>query len=471
MSTATVRPFEVTHRGVLAIAIPMTLAYLSTPLVGLVDTGVIGQLGDAALIGGIALGAVIFDIVFTTMNFLRSGTTGLTAQAHGAQDRTEVDASFFRALIVAVAIGLAVLALKDVILEVALSLIGGSEAVQAATRTYYGIRVLATPFALINYVILGWLIGLNRAGLALVLQTILNGVNIGLSLYLVLGLDYGVAGVGWASFAAEALTAAVGFFIAFGLIERMRMPHRGVILDRGALIRMIAVNRDIMIRSFALLFAFAFFTSQSAGHGDVVLAANQVLMTLFFVGSFFLDGMATAAEQLAGRSVGARYRPAFDRSLKLTVGWGFAIGFAASLVFWVAGPGDHRRDDHQRSGARDGAGLPALRGADAAGRHTGLPDGWRLHRRDMVGRYAEHDAPVAGALHRRLVAADPNPWRQRPVDRAAGVSRRAGHFAAVADARQGGDGFSGGQIARRPNNRTKVGLRGALPGATRTCAQ
>ncbi|SDB52680.1 MATE family efflux transporter [Bauldia litoralis] len=338
MSTATVRPFEVTHRGVLAIAIPMTLAYLSTPLVGLVDTGVIGQLGDAALIGGIALGAVIFDIVFTTMNFLRSGTTGLTAQAHGAQDRTEVDASFFRALIVAVAIGFAVLALKDVILEVALSLIGGSEAVQAATRTYYGIRVLATPFALINYVILGWLIGLNRAGLALVLQTVLNGVNIGLSLYLVLGLDYGVAGVGWASFAAEAVTAAVGFFIAFGLIERMRMPHRGVILDRGALIRMIAVNRDIMIRSFALLFAFAFFTSQSAAHGDVVLAANQVLMTLFFVGSFFLDGMATAAEQLAGRSVGARYRPAFDRSLKLTVGWGFAIGFAASLVFWIAGP-------------------------------------------------------------------------------------------------------------------------------------
>lgn len=338
MSTATVRPFEVTHRGVLAIAIPMTLAYLSTPLVGLVDTGVIGQLGDAALIGGIALGAVIFDIVFTTMNFLRSGTTGLTAQAHGAQDRTEVDASFFRALIVAVAIGFAVLALKDVILEVALSLIGGSEAVQAATRTYYGIRVLATPFALINYVILGWLIGLNRAGLALVLQTVLNGVNIGLSLYLVLGLDYGVAGVGWASFAAEALTALVGFFIAFGLIERMCMPHRGVILDRGALLRMIAVNRDIMIRSFALLFAFAFFTSQSAGHGDVVLAANQVLMTLFFVGSFFLDGMATAAEQLAGRSVGARYRPAFDRSLKLTVGWGFAIGLAASLVFWVAGP-------------------------------------------------------------------------------------------------------------------------------------
>lgn len=338
MNPPTVRPFDVTHRGVLAIAIPMTLAYLSTPLVGAVDTGVIGQLGDAALIGGIALGAVIFDIVFTTMNFLRSGTTGLTAQAHGAQDRAEVDAAFFRALIVAVAIGLAVLALQDLILGAALSLMGGSEAVQAATRTYYGVRVLATPFALANYVILGWLIGLGRAGLALLLQTVLNGVNIVLSMLFVLELDYGVAGVGWASFAAEALTALLGFFLAFRLINREALPHRGLILERAAILKMIAVNRDIMIRSFALLFAFAFFTSRSASHGDVILAANQILMTLFFVGSFFLDGLATAAEQFAGRSVGARYRPAFDQSLKLTIGWGFAIAAVVSLIFWVAGP-------------------------------------------------------------------------------------------------------------------------------------
>ncbi|MCB1487475.1 MAG: MATE family efflux transporter [Bauldia sp.] len=338
MSASAIHPFDVTHRGVLAIALPMTLAYLSTPLVGLVDTGVIGQLGDAALIGGIALGAVIFDIVFTTMNFLRSGTTGLTAQAHGAQNRTEVDASFFRALIVAIAIGFAVLVLKDVILEVALSLMGGSSEVQAATRTYYGVRVLATPFALANYVILGWLIGLNRAGLALLLQTVLNGVNIALSTFLVLVLDYGVAGVGWASFAAEVLTAVVGFAIAFRLINRAALPHRGVILEKAAILRMVAVNRDIMIRSFALLFAFAFFTSRSAAHGDVVLAANQILMTLFFVGAYFLDGLATAAEQLAGRSVGARYRPAFDRSLKLTVGWGLVVGFVVTLVFWAGGP-------------------------------------------------------------------------------------------------------------------------------------
>lgn len=332
------RPFSVTHRGVLAIAVPMTLAYMSTPLVGVVDTGVIGQLGDAALIGGIALGAVIFDIVFTTMNFLRAGTTGLTAQAHGAQDRTEVDAAFFRAMIVALAIGFLVLVLKDAILGIALWMVGGSEAVQQATRVYYDIRVLATPVALANYVILGWLIGLGRAGSALFLQTVLSGTNIGLSVLLVLHFDFGVAGVAWASFAAEALTAVLGVAMVLLTMDRSTFPGRDLIFKRTAIFKMIAVNRDIMIRSFALLFAFTFFVSQSAGYGDVILAANHVLMALFFIGSFFLDGMATAAEQLAGKALGARYRPAFDRSLRLTVGWGFGIGAVASLVFWLAGP-------------------------------------------------------------------------------------------------------------------------------------
>ncbi|MCP4384509.1 MAG: MATE family efflux transporter [Hyphomicrobiales bacterium] len=336
--TSSVRPFHVTHRGVLAIAVPMTLAYMSTPLVGVVDTGVVGQLGDAALIGGIAVGAVIFDIVFTTMNFLRAGTTGLTAQAHGAQHRAEVDAAFFRAMIVAVVVGLLILLLRDAIRDVALWLIGSSEVVRDATATYYDIRVLATPFALGNYVVLGWLIGLGRAGSALVLQTVLNGANIGLSILFVLHFDYGVAGVAWASFAAEMLAVVLGFVMVLRSMDVRAFPDRALIFERSALLKMIAVNRDIMIRSFALLLAFAFFTSQSARYGDLVLAANQVLMTLFFVGAFFLDGMATAAEQLAGKSIGARYRPAFERSLKLTVTWGFGIGATASLVFWLAGP-------------------------------------------------------------------------------------------------------------------------------------
>jgi MATE family multidrug resistance protein len=333
-----IRPFEVTHRGVLAIAVPMTLAYLSTPLVGLVNTAVIGQLGDAALIGGIAVGAIIFDIVFTTFNFLRSGTTGLAAQAHGGHDRTELQAIFWRALILALLSGAIVLVLHRPLLTVSLALIGGSDAVKEATSTYYGIRVLATPFALGNYVILGWLIGFGRAGWTLLLQTVLNGLNIALSIFLVTNWGYGVHGVGWAAFVAETVTFAVGIFLALRLMDRAARPDLARILYWPAFRRMIAVNGDIMVRSFALLFAFAFFTAQSAKGGDVVLAANQILLTLFFVGAYFLDGLATAAEQFAGRAVGARYRPAFDRSLSLTLGWGFFIAAAASAIFWFAGP-------------------------------------------------------------------------------------------------------------------------------------
>src|SRR3990167_1904284 len=226
------------------------------------------------------------------------------------------------ALAIALPAGALVLLFHPLLLAGALALIGGSDAVRDATATYYGIRVLATPFALGNYVILGWLIGFGRAGRTLLLQTVLNGLNIALSVLLVSGWGYGVVGVAWAAFAAETATFAIGMLLALRLMGGSGRPGRARVLDWQPFRRMIAVNGDIMVRSFALLFAFAFFTAKSAGAGDVLLAANQVLLTLFFVGSYFLDGLATAAEQFAGRAVGARYRPAFERSLALTIGWG-----------------------------------------------------------------------------------------------------------------------------------------------------
>jgi MATE family multidrug resistance protein len=333
-----IRPFEVTHRGVLMIALPMTLAYLSTPLVGVVNLGVIGQLGDPALVGGVSIGALVFDFVFVTFNFLRSGTTGLVAQAFGAGDGREIAATLYRALILALVLGLSVLVLKVPILALAQHAIGGSEAVQAATGAYWRIRVLATPVALANYVILGWLIGLGRAGYGLLLQAVLNGLNIVLSILLVHAFGLGVAGVGWASFAAETAATCVGLVIVFRLTDRNARPGRARILDRAAFRRMIAVNRDIMIRSFALLFAFAFFTARSAAAGDVTLAANEILINLTIVGAYFLDGLAAAAEQFAGRAIGARHRPAFERSLRLIVLWGYGVAAAVSLVLWFAGP-------------------------------------------------------------------------------------------------------------------------------------
>lgn len=315
----------------------MTLAYLSTPLLGAVNTAVIGRLGDAALLGGLAIGAIIFDVVFTTFNFLRSGTTGFTAQAYGAGDGSELQAVLWRALILAAVAGLIVIVLHDGILTAAFAFMGGSEPVRQATATYYKIRVLATPLALANYVILGWLIGRGRALLALVIQSTLNGINVVLSVAFVTGLGYGVAGVAWAAFIAETATAALGMVVVLRLLESAGRADLARILDLGAFRRMLSVNGDIMIRSFALLFAFAFFTSRSAAQSDIVLAANQILITFFFVGSYFLDGLATAAEQFAGRAIGARYRPAFERSLALIVAWGYAVAILLSAILWFAG--------------------------------------------------------------------------------------------------------------------------------------
>jgi MATE family multidrug resistance protein len=330
--------FEVTHRGIFAIAAPMTLAYLTTPLVGVISLGVIGQLGDPALVGGVSIGGLIFDIVFLSFNFLRAGTTGLVAQALGAGDRREMTATLARALVLAVVIGAVILILQVPILTVAQRLIGGSEAVQAATRTYWNIRVLCAPMMLANYVILGWLIGLGRAGFGLIVQLVLNGVNILLAVVLVHGYGWGVAGAGWAGFAAETSAAIVGLFIVSRLIDRAALPDRATIFSRAAFVRLIALNRDILIRSFALLLAFAVFTARSADAGDIVLAANEILMNLIIFAAYFLDGLAAAAEQLAGRALGARHRPAFDRASRLAILWGYAIGLALTAILLAAGP-------------------------------------------------------------------------------------------------------------------------------------
>ncbi len=336
--TAAQRPFEVTNRSILTLAIPMTLAYLSTPILGVVDTAVIGQLGSAALVGGIAVGGIIFDLIFTTFNFLRSGTTGMTAQAMGANDGKELRAILLRALIVAFAAGLALFALQWPILEIGIFLLGGSDEVQAATRTYFSWRILGTPFTLANYAILGWYLGLGRAGMGLVLQSVLNGANVALSILFVMGLGWGVGGVAIGTVIAQAATTLLGLMLVWRHFRGARLPSRQRIFNRQRFAKMLGVNRDIMIRSFTVLFAFAFFTSRSAVQGDVMLAANTILQKFFMVGGYFLDGFATAAEQIVGRSLGARYRPAFDRAVRLTVTWGFALAGIATALFWIGGP-------------------------------------------------------------------------------------------------------------------------------------
>ena len=326
------RPFEVTNRLVLAIAIPMTLAYLTTPLLGLVGTAVVGQFGDAALLGGLAAGAVVFDVVFATFNFLRSGTSGLVAQAFGRGDVLEERAIFWRAFTIAVAIGLGLVLLSPLIASVGDWFMGAEPRVTEAMDTYIGIRLLSAPATLLNYAVLGYFLGRGEATTGLLLQFLLNGVNIALCLWFGLHLGWGVAGVAWASVAGETIALLAGLSIIlwrFRLMPKMSLQQ---VFDAAALRRMLHLNGDIMIRSFVLVGAFSLLTRQGAQLGTLTLAANAVLMHFFFVASYFLDGFANAAEQLAGRAIGARYEPAFSRAVRLTSIWGFALAGFASLT-------------------------------------------------------------------------------------------------------------------------------------------
>jgi MATE family multidrug resistance protein len=326
------RAFTVTHRLVLSIAVPMTLAYLTTPLLGITDTAVVGQFGDAAMLGGLAAGAIVFDLVFATFNFLRSGTSGLVAQAFGASDGRAEQAWFWRAFAIALAIGIVLALAGPAIAWAGTLFIAGEPAVNAAMSSYVVIRLLCAPFALANYAILGYVLGRGEGMLGLTLQVVLNGANIALSVWLGLVLGWGIEGVAWGTVWAEMFACLIGLAVVFRRFGRLPRLPLALLLDRVALKRMLAVNGDIMIRSFVLLSAFALFARQGAQLGTLTLAANAVLMNFFLVAGYFLDGFATAAEQLAGRSVGARQRQSFVDAIRLTGLWGFVLSGAVAML-------------------------------------------------------------------------------------------------------------------------------------------
>ncbi len=339
MTDARSRPgaVEVSHGRVLSLAWPMTLSHVTTPLLGIVAATAIGRLGEAHLLGAVALGAVIFDFLFWSFGTLRLATAGLTAQATGAGNRREVDRTLARALVVALAAGLALVLLQAPIAAIAFPLVGASEAVTGALSTYFGVRIWAAPFTLMNYVILGSTLGRGRTDLGLLLQVGINLVNIALMLALVMALDLSVAGAALATVIAEAFGVALGFVVLRWLGSHPFRVSWSEIRDRTAMLRTLAVNRDIMIRSVALLAAFAIFAAEGARSGDVTLAANAVLHNIWLVGSYFLDGFATAGETLCGQALGARNERAFRRSVKLALVWCLGFGLLVSLGFWALG--------------------------------------------------------------------------------------------------------------------------------------
>ena len=329
---------KVTTAQVFAIAGPAMVANLTTPLIGIVSTTAIGRLGDATLLGGVAMASVLFDCLFWLFAFLRMSTVAFTAQSLGAGETRELRAILVRGFIVAAVIGTALTALQIPLAAVLLGAMGGSEGVTRAAKTYFTIRIWSAPLALANYVVLGWLIGQARAKLALTTQIAINVINMAATVLLVLVLDAGIAGAAIAAVIAEAAGVLLGILIAYRLTGGKIDIDRATLFDREKLKHMLAVNRDIMIRTASLIAAFLFFTAQGARAGDVTLAANAVLNNFLLISAFFLDGLANAAEQLCGRAYGARDRTGFAGAVRLVIVWGFAFSLAVTAVFALFGP-------------------------------------------------------------------------------------------------------------------------------------
>lgn len=329
----------VTHGRVVRIAGPIVLSNATVPLLGAVDTAVIGQLGDAASLGAVGIGAVILATLYWAFGFLRMSTSGLAAQAQGAGDMAERSAVLIRALVVGGVAGLGLVALQVALFAGAFAIAPASPQVEGLAGQYLAIRIWGAPATIALYALTGWLVGLERTRGVLILQLWQNGLNIGLDLWFVLGLGWGISGVAAATLIAEWTGLALALWLArdaFGPALRGALDR---LFDRVALRRMFTASRDIMGRTVLLQLSFTSFVFLGARFGDVTLAANQVLMQFLEITAFALDGFAFAAEALVGQAIGAKARGETRAAGRICLQWG--IGGAAVLagVFALAGPG------------------------------------------------------------------------------------------------------------------------------------
>jgi MATE family multidrug resistance protein len=328
----------ITHRRVLAIALPIVLSNATIPILGAVDTGVVGQLGEAAPIGAVGIGAVILSAVYWVFGFLRMGTTGMVAQARGAGDVAETGALLMRALMIGAAGGAAFILLQLPLFWGAFQLAPASDEVESLARSYLSIRIWGAPAAIALYAVTGWLIALERTRGVLLLQVWMNGINVVLDLWFVLGLGWGVEGVAIATLIAEWSGLAMGLWLCRAAFAGTAWRDWARIFDRARIARMAQVNGDIMVRSVLLQAAFTTFLFLGAGRGDVNLAANQVLLQFLEITAFALDGFAFAAEALVGGAVGARDRTRLRQGALMASYWGVGLSIPLALFFLLAGP-------------------------------------------------------------------------------------------------------------------------------------
>ena len=328
---------DLSHKRVLGVAIPIVLANATIPILGAVDTAVVGQLGLAAPIGAVGIGAIIITAIYWLFGFLRMGTTGLTAQAIGSGDSPEASALLVRGVIIGLVAGLVLIIAQVPIFLGALQLSPASMEVESLAQKYLQIRVYSAPAAIALFGITGWLIAKEKTRAVLLLQLVLNGINIALDLVFVLKLGWGVEGVAIATLIAEWSGLIFGLWLAREGFNNGYWKNWLQIFDRVRLIQMAKVNSDIMIRSILLEISFVSFLFLGSSFDDATLAANQVLIQFLNITAYALDGFAFAAEALVGQALGAKNRPLFRRAVVMTSQWGLGSVILMALAFFVFG--------------------------------------------------------------------------------------------------------------------------------------
>lgn len=327
------------NRRVLKLAGPIILSNLSVPLLSAVDTAVMGHLPDAAYLGGVAIGALIFNFLYWGFGFLRMGTTGFAAQAYGAGQAEDLSAALLRPLFLGAGLGVLIVVLQTPLTALGLHLLDPGTQVAEFAHLYIDIRIWGAPATLMTYALLGWLLGIQRAVAVLALQLVLNIGNIALTLFLVLGLGWGIEGAATGTLVAEYTALAVGLWMARRafrqLAARVDWAH---VRDRTALVALFRVNADIYVRTLCLQLVFGLFARSGAQFGETTLAANAVLLQFQSFLAHGLDGFAHAVEVLAGGAVGARSRRAFRSAVAISSLWALGCAGAVTLVFLLAGP-------------------------------------------------------------------------------------------------------------------------------------
>ena len=327
----------VTHRRVFAIAVPIVLSNATVPILGAVDTGVVGQMGEAAPIGAVGIGAIVLTALYWVFGFLRMATVGLTGQAEGAGDRAEVCRILTRALLIAGAGAVFLIVLQVPLFWAAFSVAPASTEVEALAKEYMSIRIWAAPAAIGIYAVTGWLIALERTRGVLLLQLWMNGLNIGLDLWFVLSLGWGVPGVAYATLIAEWTGLALGLWLCRDAFRGTAWRVWAAVFDRVRLLRLASASGDIVIRSVLLEAIFISFLFLGARLGDVPLAANQILLQFLHITAYAMDGFAFAAEALVANAAGARNRAAVRKGALYASIWAIGICLMLGLAFGLLG--------------------------------------------------------------------------------------------------------------------------------------